>query len=442
MNIFTDKHFEMPAAQLAGMVEDAYDYTLACVADLDDEQLTVPLAEIVNPFRWELGHCAFFYDIFLLRVLDATREPMLENGDNLYNSFAVDHDDRWYLDMPDRQGTLDYMERVKDAVLERLVSSQPDAKETYLHLLAVVHSDMHCEAFTYMRQTLGYAEPAFAGKRANGSGAGPLPGDVDVSGGMFELGADPKAGFTFDNEKWAHTVEVAPFKIARAAVTNAEFAAFIDDGGYLAQDLWSTQGWIWRTKSGAQQPIYWQRGDGGWLRRHFNKIVPMEPHAPAVHIAWYEAEAFCNWAHRRLPSEAEWELAASAEPSGGGINGIKRRYPWGDEDPEPELANLDRRMNGCADVASFAEGDSAFGCRQLIGNVWEWTASPFYPYPGYVIDYPYKEYSAPWFGYRKVLKGGSWGTRQRFAYNTLRNFFQPYRNDIFAGFRTCALEHS
>mgnify|MGYP001210144654 FL=1 len=212
MEILADKHFEMPAAQLAVMVEDAYDRTLACVADLDDEQLTVPLAEIVNPFRWELGHCAFFYDIFLLRVLDATREPMIENGDNLYNSFAVDHDDRWHLDMPDRQGTLDYMERVKDAVLERLVSSQPDAQETYLHLLAVIHSDMHCEAFTYMRQTLGYAEPEFAGSVTNGNGAGPLPGDVDVPGGMFKLGADPKAHFAFDNEKWGHDVDSGTFQ--------------------------------------------------------------------------------------------------------------------------------------------------------------------------------------------------------------------------------------
>ena len=447
MGILDDKHFEVPSARLAEMVGDAYRRTLACVADLDDAQLTVPLMEIVNPFRWELGHCAFFYDIFLLRVLDAERAPMMANGDDLYNSFAVDHDDRWHLDLPDRGRTLDYLERVRDAVLERLVSGRPGGRETYLHLLAVIHSDMHCEAFTYMRQTLGYAAPEFS---PNGSGdgsgtdagAGALPGDVDIPGGNFELGADPDARFAFDNEKWAHPVEVAPFSIARAAVTNAEFAAFVEDGGYLARGLWSTQGWVWRTRTGAQHPVYWRRGDGGWLRRQFDRFVPMEPHAPAVHIAWYEAEAFCNWAHRRLPGEAEWELAAGAEPNGGGIGGVKRRYPWGEGAPEPGLANLDGGLMGCADVGAFAAGDSAFGCRQMIGNVWEWTASPFYPFPGYVIDFPYKEYSAPWFGYRKVLKGGSWGTRRRFAYNTLRNFFQPYRNDIFAGFRTCAMEQA
>jgi len=223
-------------------------------------------------------------------------------------------------------------------------------------------------------------------------------------------------------------------------VTNADFAAFVDDGGYVRRGLWNYQGWTWRTKTGAQHPIYWQRRDGGWLRRHFDKMVPLEPHAPAVHITWHEAEAYCKWADRRLPSEAEWEMAAGAAPEGGGISAAKRRYPWGAGEPTPGSANLDARLMGCADVGAFAGADSAFGCRQMIGNVWEWTASPFYPFPGYVVDFPYREYSAPWFGYRKVLKGGSWATRPRFAYNTLRNFFQPYRNDIFAGFRTCAVD--
>jgi len=155
-----DKHLVLPSAQLAAMVEEAYDHTLACVGDLDDEHLTVPLMEIVNPFLWELGHCAFFYDIFLLRVVE-NRRPIMATGDDLYDSFKVDHDDRWRLDLPDRRGTLGYMERVKDTVLERLASGRPDARETYLHLLAVVHSDMHCEAFTYMRQTLDTRSPSF-----------------------------------------------------------------------------------------------------------------------------------------------------------------------------------------------------------------------------------------------------------------------------------------
>jgi iron(II)-dependent oxidoreductase len=300
---------------------------------------------------------------------------------------------------------------------------------------------MHGEALTYMRQTLSYPAPKLGSPPA-ALGSGPLPGDVVIPGGTFYLGATPDQPFVFDNEKWAHPVEVAPFRIARAPVTNAEFAAFVEEGGYQRRQWWSSQGWVWRTKTQAPHPLYWQRDGQGWLRQHFDTLVPLEPHAPLAHATWYEAEAYCHWAGRRLPTEAEWEMAASAEPTpdGTGITGRKRRYPWGDEPPTPERANLDTHFLGCVDVAAFPGGDSAFGCRQMAGNVWEWTESAFYPFPGYLVDYPYREYSAPWFGYRKVLKGGAWATRSRLAYNTYRNFFPPARNDVYAGFRTCARE--
>ncbi len=433
--------FTLSSDRLIQMVNDARQRTLELAADLADEQFTVPRMEVVNPFRWELGHIAFFYDVFLLRELGAGRFR-LEGAENLYDSFKVDHDDRWGLPLPSRTGTLDYMQAVLEDVTTRL-QHEPGSHETYLYLLSTLHEDMHGEAFTYMRQTLGYASPQLAIARDTSSliGGGPLHGDAGIPGGTFQLGAAPDAPFTFDNEKWAHPVDVAPFRIARAPVTNAEFAEFVQDRGYLRRELWSHQGWVWRTKIGAEYPICWARSGNGWLRRDFDMLVPLEPDHPVIHVSWYEAEAYCNWAGRRLPTEAEWEMAASAEPStdGRGITYRKRRYPWGDEPPSPERANLDSRYLGCVDVGAFAAGDSAFGCRQMAGNVWEWTASPFYPFPGYIVDRPYKEYSAPWFGYRMVLKGGAWATRHRLAYNTYRNFFHPYRRDIFAGFRTCAL---
>jgi gamma-glutamyl hercynylcysteine S-oxide synthase len=162
--------------------------------------------------------------------------------------------------------------------------------------------------------------------------------------------------------------------------------------------------------------------------------VPLEPHRPAVHVNWYEAQAYCRWAGRRLPTEAEWEAAASG-PTGRG--GRKRRFPWGDGGPTADRANLDGLALVCVGVAGHAAGDSPCGCRQLIGNVWEWTADDFGPYPGFVPD-PYKEYSAPWFGDHKVLRGGCWATRGRLLRNTWRNFYRPERRDVFAGFRTCA----
>lgn len=421
----------LPAPELCRLVREARETTLMLVADLHDRQLEVPLLGTVNPFRWELGHVAFFYDVFLLPAL-GERRFQLDGAETLYDSFKIDHDDRWGLPLPSRQETLDYLARVQERVLARLEAADGDAQTTYLTLLAVIHEDMHAEAFAYMRQTLGYAAPPF-GAAPREIGGGPLPGDAEIPGGVFQLGATPGPYFTFDNEKWAHAVEVAPFRIARAPVTNAEFLGFVEDGGYRRPELWSHQGWVWRSKAGAQHPAYWARGGAGWLRRHYDRYVDLEPHHPVAHVGWFEAEAYCAWAKRRLPSEAEWEMAASSAPGGG-----KRRFPWGDAPPSPERANLDGRLGGCVDVGAFPEGDSAFGCRQMIGNVWEWTASAFFPFPGYVVDAPYREYSAPWFGYRKVLKGGAWATRPRFAWNTLRNFFTPDRRDAFAGFRTCA----
>jgi iron(II)-dependent oxidoreductase len=437
----------LPADTLMRLVQDAEARTRLLVDDLNDEQWLGPRLSLVNPPLWEVGHVANFYETFLLRELEPGRPPLVEHGNERYNSFVIDHDDRWDAPLPDRAGTLDYRARVQRAVLEHLCGSAPDAWRTYLVLLAVYHEDMHDEAFTYSRQTLEYRPPAIEGSTpGNGaspgaeSGRGPLPGDVEVPGGTWLLGATEGQPFAFDNEKWAHPVEVAPFRIARAPVTNAEFARFVDDQGYLRQAFWSYEGWRWRSRAGVERPVYWRWRGGGWERRHYDRWLPLEPHAPVIHVNAHEAEAWCNWAGRRLPTEAEWELTASGAPAPGGrsLAPLKRLYPWGDDPPTPAHANLDGTRLGCLDVAALPAGDSAFGCRQMLGNVWEWTASSFYPFPGYVVDRPYREYSAPWFGYWRVLRGGCWATRARLLRNTYRNFFLPDRRDVFAGFRTCA----
>jgi iron(II)-dependent oxidoreductase len=451
-------------------LREARQRTLALVADLDDAQLLGPRLAIVNPLLWEIGHVAWFQEKWVLR---RRGEPsVLERADSLYDSSAIPHDTRWDLPLPSRRETLAYMERVLERIAERLGGGarDPEGEEAYFHLLALFHEDMHDEAFTYTRQTLGYPRPrlgtettadpenleksgggarrgdAHAGGAAAGGeprGAASQAADVEIRGGRFMLGAAREQPFVFDNEKWAHPVQVDPFAMARRAVSQRQFAEFVDDGGYERPDLWSAEGWEWRRREEAHHPLYWRREPGGgWQRRHFDRWVGLEDDLPVLHVNAHEAEAYCRWAGRRLPTEAEWELAAAGAPgaarASGRAEGSKRLYPWGDSPPDPARANLDWRAGGCVPVGALPAGDSPFGCRQMIGNVWEWTASVFEPYPGFVAD-PYRDYSRPWFGTHRVLRGGCWATRSRLIRNTWRNFYTPDRRDVWAGFRTCAI---
>ncbi|HET9594013.1 MAG TPA: selenoneine synthase SenA [Anaeromyxobacteraceae bacterium] len=423
---------------LAAWIRGARARTIALADALAPDALLGPRLAIVNPPLWELGHVAWFQERWVLRHA-LGRPPLRADGDALYDSSAVPHDARWELPLPTLAGTLAYLAEVEDRVLDGL--ARAGERERELARLTVFHEDMHFEAMAFSRQTLGWRAPALPGAAPPpGASASPaLPaGDAQVPGGTFLLGAPDDAGFAFDNERRAHPVELSPFRIARAPVTQARFAEFVGDGGYRRRELWTAEGWRWREEAGAAHPVYWERAAGGWSRREFDRQVPLEPDLPVVNVCWYEADAFCRWAGRRLPTESEWEAAAAGEPGpGGSLSARKRRYPWGEEPPGASRAHLDARALRAAPVAALAAGDSAFGCRQLLGNVWEWTASDFLPYPGFEPG-AYREYSAPWFGSHKVLRGGSFATPGRLLRNTWRNFYTPDRRDPWAGFRTCA----
>ena len=432
----------VPTEYLAAIVGDTDMRTMALIAGLADDQLMGPKLRIVNPMLWEIGHIAWFQENFILRIVDG-KTSIRDDADSLYDSMKVAHDTRWNLPLPDLAETRRYMEMTRDAVIDRLGDAEiASVRDSYFTQLVVFHQDMHNEAFTYTRQTHGYSAPDLSDgtERENGA-AGPLPGDVDIPGGVHMRGAQPTDPYFMDNEKWGNGYEVAPFKISRAPVTNEEYQAFVDDGGYEREELWTKAGWGWRCHDEAVHPVYWQRTDDGWKVRDYDQINPLRPHAPISHVCWYEADAWCRWAGRRLPWEGEWEVAASRSPQDGsdGLRGPRTRYPWGDARPEPGQANLEGRQGGTVDVAAYASGDSAYGCRQMIGNVWEWTNSEFVVYEGFSPD-PYADYSAPWFdGNHVVLRGGSWATRGRIVWNTFRNFYTCDRRDVIAGFRTCAI---
>lgn len=424
--------------QLTSELRETRARTLRLTEGLTADQLMGPKLDIVNPMLWEIGHVGWFHEFWTLRQTHG-EPPRIDRADNLWDSSTVAHDTRWELALPDRDGTCAYLADVLARQCDHLCGSSFPDHGRYFYELAIRHEDMHVEALTYMRQTLAYPAPTDLASRAAPTGS--LAGDVEVPGGTWLLGATDHEGFVFDNEKWAHPVELNPFRIARAPVTNREFAAFVEEGGYRRREFWSTAGWRWREQTGAERPVYWQaKVDGMWIWRRYNRTEAVARDAPVVFVNWYEAEAWCRFAKRRLPSEAEWEAAALGEPTAGGrrLAAGKRRWPWGSATPTPRHANLDSAFAVPLDVAACADGDSAFGCRQMAGNVWEWTASDFVPFPGFVPD-PYRDYSQPWFGTRKVLRGGSWATSARLARATYRNFFTPDRNDVFAGFRTCPL---
>jgi iron(II)-dependent oxidoreductase len=426
-------------SELARMVEDARRRTFALVVDLTDDQLIGPRLAIVNPLLWEIGHVAWFQERWVLRHA-LGGPPLRENGDALYDSSTVPHDSRWELPLPSRAQTLEYLAEIRDRMLAVISDPERARAADYFIRLSIAHEDMHDEAFAITRQTLGYPSPRSIGSQAIRPRNGALAGDARIPGGTFILGAQPGADeFIQDNEKWAHSISVASYQIAKAPVTQSQFADFVSAGGYKRRKYWSEDGWRWRESSGAEQPAYWRKGAGRWERREFDRWVPLEPHRPVIHVNWYEAEAFCQFAGRRLPSESEWEVAAAGTAGDGGkLSPEKRRFPWGDEPPSSSRANLDGEWLGCVDVGAFPDGDCEFGCRQMIGNVWEWTDSTFVPYPGFAAD-PYQDYSEPWFGTHKVLRGGCWVTRARLIRNTWRNFYTPDRRDVLAGFRTCVL---
>ncbi|MEM9134899.1 MAG: selenoneine synthase SenA [Actinomycetota bacterium] len=427
-------------AALAAWVHDATERVVATVGDFtaDDHRWIGPYLPIVNPPVWELAHVAWFAEAFVLRRVHG-RSPLLDAVDERYDSSDVPHRTRWTLAHLEPAMAVDYLRRVGEAMAEVVIDDRGLDSTRDFVAYSVMHHDAHYEALTYTRQTLDWgANHALADGPAPSAAtvAGePVRGDRPVSGGRYVLGGARSQPFLMDNEKWGHAVDVERFDLAVTPVTVAEYATFVDEGGYDDHRLWSPDGLAWLQAESITGPAYWRRGPDGWERRTVDRWHPIGEVAdhPMIHVNWWEADAYCTWAGRRLPTEAEWEVAATTGPDGA------RRpwFPWGDRDPRPAEAALDGASRGTVPVGAHPAGDGPWGHRQLIGNVWEWTATTFEPYPNFEVD-AYGDNSVPWFGSRKVLRGGSWATRNRYVRATFRNYFTPDRRDVFAGFRTCA----
>ncbi|MEV8474263.1 ergothioneine biosynthesis protein EgtB [Streptomyces sp. NPDC051173] len=402
---------------------------------VDEPELLAQHSPLMSPLVWDLAHIGNQEEQWLLRAVGG-RAALRPEIDSVYDAFEHPRARRPALPLLPPAEARGYVADVRGRVLDLLAATPlrgaPLVESGFAFGMIAQHEQQHDETMLITHQlrrgpaALTAPEPPPAAPDA-----GLLPAEVLVEGGPFTMGTSAEP-WALDNERPAHTRSVPSFFLDTLPVSNGAYQRFIEDGGYADRRWWPPEGWEQVRTHELAAPLFWRREGTAWVRRRFGVVEPVPPDEPVLHVSWYEAAAYAAWAGRRLPTEAEWEKAARHDPA----SGRSRRYPWGDEDPTPARANLGQRHLRPAPVGAYAAGDSPLGVRQLIGDVWEWTASDFLPYPGFRA-FPYREYSEVFFGSaHKVLRGGSFGVDPVACRGTFRNWDLPVRRQIFAGFRT------
>jgi iron(II)-dependent oxidoreductase len=403
------------------------------LATLDEERLTTQYDQLMSPPVWDYAHIGVFEELWLVQTLSGAA-PIDQELQTTYDAIDTPRVVRGRKRLLGVAESVDYLARVRDrtlALLEEVTLEEGDPllRDGFVYDLIIQHEHQHDETIL---QTLQLT-PGVYRERLPALPAATVvdPAVVSVPAGCYPIGSD--AHEPYDNEHPRHEVQLDAFEIDRLPVSNGDYLAFIEDEGYARREHWSSDGWEWRWVFDVRAPEYWSERDGQWITGRFGHRVPLDPRLPVSNVSYFEADAFARWAGKRLPTEFEWEVAASWDPEAG----VQRRHPWGDQPPTAGLANLGQSLLSTAPVGAYPLGASPLGCQQMLGDVWEWTSSDFRPYPGFVA-FPYAEYSEPFFGDGfKVLRGGSWATMPRVARNTFRNWDSRLKRQIFAGFR-CA----
>jgi iron(II)-dependent oxidoreductase len=419
--------------------------TQALADAVDDAELTRQHSPLMSPLHWDVAHIANMEDLWLVRraVAGETGGPgVREDVDHLYDAFTNPRAGRPELPLLDPAEARAYGATVRERSLAILEEAEADGRaimdDGFVYGMIAQHEQQHVETMLATHQLRVGPRALHAPPPPASSRARELVGtEVYHPGGRFTMGTDATGPdrYALDNERPAHPVAVPPFHLDAVPVTNGEYARFLDDAGYTRRELWSTAGWEHIRGEGWTGPMTWELLDGAWHRTSFGTREPIAEVAdqPVMHVSFHEALAYATWAGKRLPTEAEWEYAARHDPE----TGETRRFPWGDDDPTPERANLDQRHLQPAPVGAYPAGASPLGVHQLVGDVWEWCDSGFSGYPGFA-PFPYKEYSEVFFGGDfRMLRGASFGVGTVTARTTFRNWDLPIRRQIFSGFR-CA----
>ncbi|MDI3420012.1 ergothioneine biosynthesis protein EgtB [Streptomyces luteolus] len=411
----------------------ARDRTRLLTTCVDEAELTAQHSPLMSPLVWDLAHIGNQEEQWLLRAV-AGREPMRPEIDSVYDAFEHPRAERPALPLLPPDEAHRYAAEVRGRALDVLDTSvlrgSALVDAAFAFGMIAQHEQQHDETMLITHQ-LRKGPAALTAPEPAAVTSPPKAREVLVPGGPFTMGTSTEP-WALDNERPAHRRDVAAYWIDTTPVTCGAYLEFMADGGYEEPRWWDPAALPHMREHGLVAPLFWRREGGQWLRRRFGVTEPIPPDEPVLHVSWYEADAYARWAGRRLPTEAEWEKAARHDPAAD----RSRRYPWGDADPTPDRANLGQRHLRPAAAGAYEAGQSPLGVRQLIGDVWEWTASDFLPYPGFVA-FPYREYSEVFFGGdHKVLRGGSFAVDQVACRGTFRNWDYPVRRQIFSGFRT------
>ncbi len=411
-------------------LQEARERTLSLVDPVSDDDLVRVHSPLMSPLVWDLGHIAAFEDLWLAHRFG--ERPMLRPElIDVYDAIETPRANRGDLPFLGPVAAREYLEAVRARTVD--VLHDLGTGDGTLVELVIRHEHQHNETMlqTLELARLGGYEAARAVSPEPGSSVAELTGleMVEVPAGPCTIGA-PAEGFAYDNERPLHRTDIRGYLIGHTPITNATYLTFVEGGGYERREWWSDEGWAWKEEYDITRPSGWTEDGGAQWR--LTGLEPLHPHHPVVHVSWFEADAFARAHDARLPSEAEWEKAATWDQD----RHEARLAPWGDEPAVPGLqANLDQLGFGTSAVDAHPTGVSPVGCLGMLGNVWEWTASSFDAYPGFAA-YPYREYSEPFFkGNFRVLRGGSWATRSRVATATFRNWDHPQRRQIFSGLR-------
>jgi len=446
-----------PLSSIADLYKFVRARTMEIVAPLEIEDYVIQTAEFMSPPRWHIGHTSWFFETVLQKLQPGYRtyrEDFLFFFNSYYEGFGprIERPKRGTRSRPTVAETRKYRGHIDEQMMRFIeqLSSRDDAGEIQRIIrLGLEHEMQHQELLVYDIKHL-LCDQFDAPIKPAPKSVGSVSGMVEIEGGLFELGYNhtvqspkskvqsPNNKFAWDNEKPAHKVWLEDFSIDRAPVSVGDYLDFMNAGGYKDFRWWHSAGWEKVNTEHWQAPLYWEEHDGEWMIRDFGGLhrATDKVNEPISHVSFLEASAYAKWAGKRLPTEAEWEKAATVSVPGAIADGSLDDFPWGHSTPDKSKANLfENGLWAIAPIGAFPAGQTANGCQQMIGDVWEWTTSDYVPYPGFQSDFD--EYNDKWFVGQKVLRGGSFATPQIHIRSTYRNFFYPHERWMIAGFR-CA----